>query len=363
MTNPTTPRPGENPRRPRNLDESMGDRRDYTHTVDLTGAADRSDAGSASGGTSDDVVAGGSSVATAHTTGAGSDTQRLSRSRIVLRRFLRNKLAIVGLIGLLIMVLVALIGPYFLAWGYTDIDNSAYLQPPGGEHPLGTNQAGRDILALTLEGLRKSLMIGFGVAIIQTGMAAAIGASAAYFGGWWERISLWVIDLLLVIPSFLIIAVIMVRTGNRLGGSTLALVLLLGAFGWMLSARVVRSMTMSVKNLDYVRAARYSSVGAPTIIVRHILPNISSLLVIDITLGVAAAVLSETSLSFFGFGVQAPETSLGTLIGQGQRMATTYPWLFLAPATVLTLMLVCVNFVGDGVRDAFDPSSKAGGEA
>lgn len=347
MTTPNTPRPDENPASRPSLDDAMEDRRADARAVDLVGSPRTRDVTGA-------AQSGGAAQPAA---------RRLSRGQIVLRRFLRNKLAIVGLVGLVIMVLIALIGPRFIAWGYTEIDSASFLTPPGGDHPLGTNQAGRDILALTLEGLRKSLMIGFGVAILQTGLAAAIGASAAYFGGWWERIALWVIDLLLVIPSFLIIAIIMVRSGGTIGGSTLVLVLLLGAFGWMLSARVVRSMTLSVKNLDYVRAARYSSVGAGTIITRHILPNISSLLVIDLTLGVAAAVLSETSLSFFGFGVQAPETSLGTMIGQGQRMATTYPWLFLAPATALTLMLVCVNFVGDGVRDAFDPSSKAGGEA
>lgn len=291
-------------------------------------------------------------------------TARLSRRQIVVRRFTRNKLAVVGLFGLLAMGLIALIGPYFLPWGYAEIDSSSFLQPPGGDHYFGTTQAGRDVLAMTVEGLRKSLMIGLGVAVLQTAVAAAIGASAAYFGGWFERVALWVIDLLLVVPSLLIIAIFMARSGgSAANGSTITLILLLAGFGWMLSARVVRSMTLSVKNLDYVRAAKFANVGAGTIIVRHILPNISSLLIIDMTLGVASAVLSETNLSFFGFGVQAPETSLGTIIGEGQRMATTYPWIFLAPASALVLMLVFVNFVGDGVRDAFDPSSKAGGEA
>lgn len=290
-------------------------------------------------------------------------TERLSRRRLVARRFKRNKLAVVGLIGLALMVLAVLVLPPLLPYGYAEIDQGSFLQPPGGDHYLGTTQAGRDVLAMTIEGLRKSLMIGLGVAILQTALAAAIGASAAYFGGWFERVALWVIDLLLVIPSFLIIAIFMSRSGGSANGSTITLILLLAGFGWMLSARVVRSMTLSVKSLDYVRAAKYSNVGAGTIIVRHILPNISSLLVIDMTLGVASAVLSETNLSFFGFGVQSPETSLGTIIGEGQRMATTYPWIFLAPAAALVLMLVFVNFVGDGIRDAFDPSSKAGGEA
>jgi peptide/nickel transport system permease protein len=122
-------------------------------------------------------------------------------------------------------------------------------------------------------------------------------------------------------------------------------------------------MTLGIKGLEYVTAAKYMSVSTPKIIFRHVIPNISSLLIIDATLAVASAVLAETSLSFFGFGVQAPETSLGTLIAEGQRMASTYPWIFLAPATVLTLMLIFINFVGDGLRDALDPSSRSGGRA
>lgn len=140
-------------------------------------------------------------------------------------------------------------------------------------------------------------------------------------------------------------------------------IFLLSAFGWMLTARVIRSMTLSVISLDYVRAAKYMSVPSWTIIVRHIIPNVSSYLIIDATLGVVAAVMSETVLSYFGFGVQSPETSLGTLLAAGQTMATSFPWAFLAPATVLTLMLVFINFMGDGLRDALDPSSNSGGRA
>lgn len=206
------------------------------------------------------------------------------------------------------------------------------------------------------------MIIGLGVAAVQTFIAAAVGAFAAYHGRWFDRVALWVIDLLLVVPSFFIIAILSVQTGGS-RGSVLVLILLLAGLGWMLSARVVRSMTLGIKNLEYVTAARYMSVPTPRIIVRHILPNISSLLIIDATLAVASAVLAETSLSFFGFGVQAPETSLGTLIAEGQRTAATYPWIFLAPATALTLMLVFINFIGDGLRDALDPSSRSGGRA
>lgn len=218
------------------------------------------------------------------------------------------------------------------------------------------------MFALTVQGLRLSLIIGFAVALIQTCVAAIIGASAAYFGGWFDRAATWVIDLLLVIPSFLLIAVVSQQFGSESSGIIL-FILLLAIFGWMLTARVVRSMTLSVRNLEYVTAAKYMSVPSHVIIGRHIIPNISSLLIIDFTLGVASAVLSETSLSFFGFGIKDPQVSLGALLGAGQSSALTHWWVFVPPALVLTLMLVAVNFIGDGLRDALDPTSKSGGKA
>lgn len=290
------------------------------------------------------------------------ESKRLTRGRIILRRFLRNKTAVFGAVGILALALMAIFGNHVGQWSFTDVDSKAFLQPPSASHWFGTTQGGRDVFAMVVEGTRKSLMIGVFVALLQTTIAAIIGSSAAYFGGWWEKIALWATDLLLVVPSFLIIAILSQKAGAARGSIALLIVLLAG-FGWMLTARVVRSLTLSVKNLDYVNAARFMNVPSPVIIVRHIIPNIASLLIVDVTLNVAYAVLSETTLSYFGFGVQAPNTSLGTLIAEGQRSATTYPWIFLAPAAVLVFMLVCVNFMGDGLRDAIDPSSKSGGKA
>lgn len=287
-------------------------------------------------------------------------TKRYSRRQIVARRFWRNKTAVFGVVGLAVVLVAAIIGPYLTEWSHLERDRGHYLQAPDAAHWFGTDKRGRDMLAMTLEGLRKSLVIGFAVALIQTGWAAIFGAAAAYFGGWVDKFATWFIDLMLVIPSFLLIAIISNRFGAERSG-VLVFILLLAAFGWVLTARVVRSLTMSVKNLDYVHAAKFMSVPSGTIIVRHILPNISSLLIIDFTLGVATAVLSETSLSYFGFGIKDPQVSLGSLIGAGQASALTHPWLFLPPAIVLVLMLASVNFIGDGLRDALDPSSKSGG--
>ncbi len=290
------------------------------------------------------------------------DTRHISRSRLVLRRFRRNKTAVLGLVIIALLVLLALVGPLLSPWGYDEIDRRAYLKPPSDQHPLGTTQAGRDMLALTLRGLRKSLLIGLLVAVLSTGIAAIVGSFAAYFGGWFERVALWVTDLLLVVPSFLILAVF--STGGPRGPNAwLLLVVLLALFSWMLSARVVRSLTLSIKEYDYVRAARFMGLSAPRTIVRHILPNISSLLIIDATLNVGGAILAETSLSFFGFGVQSPDISLGTLLGQGARQLNNFPWLFTGPAVIVVILVLSVNAVGDGLRDALDPGSASGGTA
>lgn len=288
--------------------------------------------------------------------------ESLTRSRLVLRRTFRPLGAKIGAVGLVCIVLFAIFGPLISPWGYTDVDNTQFMMGPSATHWLGTTQGGRDIFAMAVEGLRKSLIIGFSVAILQTFLAAVIGASAAYFGGAVSKIILWCIDLLLVIPSFLMIAIITQKAGSAKGSVPL-FIILLAAFGWMLSARVVRALTSSVSSLDYVHAARFMSVPSRAIIFRHIIPNISSYLIVDFTLGLAAAVLSETSLSFFGFGVQAPATSLGTMVSEGSQTATTFPWVFLAPALLLVLTLLFVNFLGDAVRDALDPSSNAGGQA
>ena len=288
--------------------------------------------------------------------------RRLSRRQLVWRRFLRNRVAVVGGLGIIFLVFLAIAGPSLMFWKFDDIDVESFLTPPSQWHPLGTTQAGRDVLALTMRGLGKSLLIGFLVALASTTLAALVGASAAYLGGWYEKSMLWIIDLLLVVPSFFLIAI--ASKGAPQGDAAwMILALLLALFAWPLSARVVRSLTLSFREREYVMAAKFMGLGAFRIIVRHILPNASSLLIIDATLGVGYAILSETGLSYFGFGVQPPDTSLGTLIGEGARMATSYPWIFIGPATVLVFLVLCVNAVGDGLRDALDPSSMSGGRA
>lgn len=278
-----------------------------------------------------------------------------SRGRLVLRRFLRNKLGLAGLFVVTALFALAYLGPLVNPWTYTEQDVTAYLMPPSTDHWFGTTEIGEDVFALTMRGLQKSLVIGLLAGIISTVLATVVGTVAAYFGGWVDRALMWVVDLLLVLPAFLIIAIM---SPAFRGASWLWFVVLLAAFMWMIAARIVRGTTLSLREREYVKAARFAGVPSRTIIFRHIVPNMVSLLIIDATVNVGQAVLAETGLSFFGFGVQPPDVSLGTLIADGTRSALTFPWLFLFAGSLLVAFVLAVNLVGDALRDAFDPQSK-----
>ncbi|GGS44361.1 MULTISPECIES: ABC transporter permease [Actinokineospora] len=286
--------------------------------------------------------------------GAPKRERSATRSRLVLRRFLRRKGAVFGLIVVVLLYLMAFLGPLISPWGYAEPDYTAFLQPPSAEHWFGTTKIGEDVFAQVMRGLQKSLTIGLLVGVISTSVAALVGALAGYFGGWVDRTLMWVVDLLLVLPSFLIIAVL---SPAFKGESWLLFVALLAAFSWMITARIVRGMTLTLREREYVKAARFMGQSPLRIIFKHIVPNMASLLIIDATITIGAAVLSETGLSFFGFGVQPPDVSLGTLIATGTDSVITYPWLFYLPAGFLVLFVLAVNLFGDGLRDALDPSS------
>ena len=279
-----------------------------------------------------------------------------SRRQLVQRRFLRNRPAVVSVVLLSLMFVGCYALPPLLPWSYTDLDYYALQAPPSPQHWFGTNALGQDLLALTLRGMQKSLLIGLCVALISTVIAAAAGAIAGYFGGWRDRALMWLVDLLLVVPSFLLIAILTPRINDG-GGSLILLIALLGGFSWMISSRIVRGMTMSLRDREFVRAARYMGVSNRRIIVRHILPNVASILIIDTALNVGVAILAETGLSFLGFGVQPPDVSLGTLIADGTKSVLTFPWVFLFPAGILVLIVLCANLIGDGLRDAVDPGA------
>jgi peptide/nickel transport system permease protein len=214
------------------------------------------------------------------------------------------------------------------------------------------------MFALTMRGMQKSLVIGVVGALLATTLAAVVGAFAGYFGGVLNTVLIGLIDLLLVLPGFLIIAILSPAFRGR---TWLIFVVLLAAFQWMVTARIVRGMTLSLKEREFVQAARFMGVPGWRIIFRHILPNMSSLLIIDATVNVSSLILAEVGLSFFGFGVQPPDVSLGTLIGDYASAALTFGWEFYFPAGFLVLLVIAINLFGDGLRDALDPNADIGG--
>ncbi|MEW2289582.1 ABC transporter permease [Streptomyces sp. NPDC047841] len=273
-----------------------------------------------------------------------------------LRRFARNRPALFGIVLLVLLVLFSVCGGWLTRFSYTDVDFTALTQPPGGTHYFGTNQGGNDVYAEAVHGLQRSLVIAVSVSVLTIVLAAVIGAGAAYFGGRVERLTLAVIHFLLVVPSFLILALV----SHRLAGDWRVLILVLTVFGWMSTARVIWSVSTSLRERDYVLAAEFMGVRPWRIILRHIIPNLGSLLIVNLTLGVVTTVLSETALSFLGFGVQPPDVSLGTMLADGSGTITTAPWLFGYPAALVVLLTLSMTLVGDGLRDAFDPSSATG---
>ncbi|WP_030214494.1 ABC transporter permease [Streptomyces bikiniensis] len=280
-----------------------------------------------------------------------TSAQGRGRFRSAARRTPGRPSIVCGAALLLALAGAAVLGP--LLWPYDHVaqDRTAMLVPPGGEHWLGTSRLGEDLLAQCLQGLRKSLVIGLLVAVLSTTLSAAVGLAAGYLGRWVDRCLMWGVDMLLILPPFLVAAVLSPLLRER---SWLYMVLVLALFQWMLTARVVRARTVALRQREFVTAAHH--MGAPTLWImrRHLLPHLVPLLVIDCTLHVGAAILGEAGLSYFGFGIQPPDVSLGTLVATGSGSALTYPWAFLAPVGFLVVTVSAVGLLGEGLRRALE---------
>ena len=305
-----------------------------------------------------DLASGG--IPPGSTPGDVGPSRNISRGQLVLKRFARKKLAVFGLFMILVLVLAAWIGPHLTHWTVAglDPDYNAAGKGPNGRHWFGSDQIGHDLFVQTMAGLRKSLLVALIASLSSTLVAAIVGSVSGYFGGITNTVAMWFVDLLLVLPSFLILAIMSPWLRQR---SFIFFALALAAFNWMITARVVRGMTLSLREREFISAARFMGVHPMVIIYRHILPNMASFLIVDVTLNVSGVILAETGLSYLGFGIQPPDVSLGTLIGQG----TTNPglsqtWLWIFPGLMLVLLTLAVNFVGDGLRDAIDATSGVG---
>ncbi|WP_062379843.1 ABC transporter permease [Demequina pelophila] len=293
-----------------------------------------------------------------------------SQGQLVRRRFFHHKGAIIAVVILALITLVAFtsigFGPIPGWWGKSFSTTGAVLDGGRptiswtglGEHPFGQDTTGRDYFALVMRGTQISLTIAFIVGIVSTIIGTIIGAIAGYFRGWVETLLMRMTDLFIIIP-LLVLAAVLGQIAS--GGGIVVLALVLALVTWTSLARLVRGEVLSLREREFVSAARAIGTGPWRIIFRHILPNTVGVIIVSTTFAIASAILLETALSYLGFGVQAPDVSLGSLISQYQTAFTTRPWLFWFPGIFILAIALCVNFIGDGLRDAFDPRQKKDG--
>lgn len=285
--------------------------------------------------------------------------------------FLRHRLAVASLFVLLLAAFVAVFAPRIAPYGYDEIpftDVEALIENPNlvqesinreptldGWHLFGTDQLGRDYLSRVIFGIRTSLWVAVFVAALSTALGAAIGAVAGYFGGAVDNLLMRFTDLILTLPG---LAVLLTAAQFFGQGDPLKIGLILAFLFWTSIARIVRGLFLSLREKEFVEAAKASGAGDARIIVRHMLPNTVGVIVVNATLVVATAILVEAALSFLGFGIQPPDAALGKLIADGQQQGLETWWLVTFPGLVIAAIALAINFVGDGLRDALDPTQR-----
>jgi peptide/nickel transport system permease protein len=270
-------------------------------------------------------------------------------------RFCRHKAGLVALVVLILEVLVALAAPVLIPRELAiDPNPLNILQQPSGEHWLGTDEVGRDIFARLIYASRISLSIGFLAVAVAIVVGTSIGALAGYFGSGFDNVLMRITDAVLSIPALFFLIVLSVT----LGPSVRTMVIVIGLLSWMELARIIRANVLTLKRREFVEAAL--TMGAPSarIIGRHILPNTLAPIVVAATLGVGYALLTEASVSYLGLGVQPPEPSWGNMLYNAQSYFFNAPWITLYPGLMILITVLCINFVGDGLRDALDPRMK-----
>jgi oligopeptide transport system permease protein len=273
-----------------------------------------------------------------------------------LRRLFRNKAATISIILVGLIVLIAFIGPYFVPWEYSKVDWTALRKPPdfAKGHYFGTDQNGRDLLARTLQGTQMSLIVAAVATLVSVSIGIVYGAVAGYLGGRVDAIMMRFVDVMYALPYILFVILLVVIFGR----SPVLLFVGIGALEWLTMARIVRGQTLSIKEREFIEAAKAGGAKPFAIIMRHIVPNLTGPVVIYATLTIPEIIITESFLSYLGLGVQEPQTSLGTLISAGAPVAETHTWLLVFPAVILVTLLLCFTYIGDGLRDALDPKDR-----
>jgi oligopeptide transport system permease protein len=279
-----------------------------------------------------------------------------SLTQDAIRRLSRNKAAVVSIFILIAIIIYAFVGPYLLPWSYDKIDWAGIRKPPdfAKGHYFGTDGNGRDMLARTLLGTQMSLTVAAVATLVSVVIGIAYGATAGYFGGRVDSVMMRFVDIMYAMPYILFVIILVVIFGR----SPVLLFVGIGCLEWLTMARIVRGQTLSLKQREFIEAAKAGGAGPFTIIFRHIVPNLTGPVVIYATLTIPEIIITESFLSYLGLGVQEPQTSLGTLISAGGPVVETLPWMLLTPAAVLVTLLLCLTYLGDGLRDALDPRDR-----
>jgi peptide/nickel transport system permease protein len=285
----------------------------------------------------------------------GLEVEARSQWEFARRRFFRHRLALGSLIVLLLIFGAGLFANFIAPYSYQEINLNALSAKPSVHHLFGTDSAGRDSLSRVLYGIRTSARVGILVGILSTLIGTIMGGLAGYYGGWADNLLMRVTDLFLTLP---LLAVLLVAA-KYLGHSTpTKLALLLSLLIWTQIARIVRGSFLSLREKEYVEAAKAAGAGDVRIMLRHMLPNTIGPIVVSATLTIGTAILLEAVLSFLGFGIQPPTPALGALLNEGQDQGIDKWWLVTFPGIVIVIIVLCINFVGDGLRDALDPTQR-----
>jgi oligopeptide transport system permease protein len=273
------------------------------------------------------------------------------------RRLKRNRASMVAATVIILITIVAFVGPSLSPHSFDAIDWENMAVGPGGpnDHWLGTDRLGRDLYVRTLFGVQISLQIGLLATLVSLCIGVTWGATAGYLGGKIDDLMMRFVDILYALP-YIFIVIILSTMFER--GNIYVLFLAIGAVGWLTMARIVRGQTLSIKRKEFIEAALASGVGTPSILLRHIVPNVIGPVIIYATLTIPQMILFESFLSFLGLGVQEPQASLGSLINEGAQEMESAVWMLLVPASFLVTLLTCFNFLGDGLRDALDPRDR-----
>jgi peptide/nickel transport system permease protein len=286
-----------------------------------------------------------------------------------IRRFLRHRMAVIGGSILLAIVIFVTVGTLIFSERDANFnDTSRRLQPPSEVHPFGTDTIGRDILARVIYGGQISLIIGLTAMTVAVSLGTIVGTVAGFYGGLVDSVLMRITEAMLSIPALLLLLVMakflagqipqQQLFGRTFSGSVIVIIVIIGLTSWMYLSRIVRSTVLSLRETEYVLAARAVGASDLRVIFRHILPNTMAPVIVAATLGVANAILAEAYISFLGMGVQPPTATWGNMLEGSRQYIDQAPWLWIFPGLMIVLTVMSINFVGDGLRDAFDPRSK-----